>query len=52
MHTFVWVIQALFLVGVAGCAITIPLCAWKFVSVLFEPADESEAAEAQANADD
>ena len=52
MHTFVWFVQGLFLVGVAGCAITIPLCAWKFVSVLFEPPDESEVAESSAAADD
>lgn len=52
MKTFVEIIQALFLLGVAGCAITIPLCAWKFFSVLFESDEESEAAEAMANSDD
>jgi len=37
-------LEALFLIGVAGCLITIPLVAWKMFSVLFErdtdPAEE------------
>jgi hypothetical protein len=51
VKTFVWIVQALFVMGVAGCGIAIPMCAWKFFSVVFESNDESEAAEAQANSD-
>ena len=47
MKTFVTILQGLFLLGVAGCAITIPLCAWKFFSVVFESNQDAEAAEEQ-----
>jgi hypothetical protein len=30
------ILTIFFVVGWIGCAITIPICAWKFFSVLFE----------------
>ena len=35
------ILQAMFYIGVAGCALTIPIVAFKFFSVLFEK-DEGE----------
>ncbi len=35
-HLFAGGLTILFVLGVAGCAITIPLAAWKFFSVLLE----------------
>jgi len=40
------ILMGLFAIGVAGCLITIPLCAYKFFSVLLEKdPDESNGAE-------
>ena len=42
-HVLAWILTVLFAAGVAGCALVIPLAAWKFFSVLLEkgtPEDE------------
>ena len=36
IHITVHVLSILFLIGAIGCAIAIPIIAWKFASVLFE----------------
>ena len=36
MHTLVMILQGLFIIGVIGCSVTIPLAAWGYFSVLFE----------------
>ena len=42
MEILVHILQALFFAGFVGCAITIPICAWKYFAVLFEPDSEEE----------
>jgi hypothetical protein len=36
-----WMLATIFAIGAVGCAITIPIAAYRFFSVLFEK-DESE----------
>lgn len=36
-----WIIVTIFAIGAVGCAITIPIAAYRFFSVLFEK-DDSE----------
>lgn len=36
------ILMGLFAIGVAGCMITIPICAYKFFSVLLEKNDTDE----------
>ena len=47
------ILQGVFVAGMIGCAITIPICAWKYFAVLFEAdTDESrESPEASQAAD-
>ena len=47
------IVQGVFVAGMIGCAITIPICAWKYFAVLFEAdTDESrESPEASQAAD-
>lgn len=40
------ILMGLFAVGVAGCLITIPICAYKFFSVLLEKNDAEERSDA------
>ena len=42
MHTFVKILEGLFVLGVIGCCITIPLAAWGYFSVLFDKDTEEE----------
>lgn len=42
MEVFVKILQVIFIAGCCGCAITIPICAWKYFSVLFEKDTEEE----------
>ena len=42
MHIFIRVLEVVFLIGVAGCAATIPMAAWGYCSVLFEKDTELE----------
>lgn len=35
-HLMARLLTVIFVIGVAGCAIVIPMAAWKFLSVLFE----------------
>lgn len=42
LHFTARVLQIIFLIGVAGCLISIPIIAVKFASVLFERGDEGE----------
>ena len=39
---FVKILEAVFLIGVAGCAVTIPMAAWGYFSVLFEKDTDAE----------
>jgi hypothetical protein len=41
----VHVLQVLFAIGWIGCAVTIPLCAWKYSSVIFEKDTDEDIAE-------
>lgn len=34
------IVEVLFLIGVAGCLVTIPVAAWGYISVLFEKDEE------------
>jgi hypothetical protein len=43
------ILQGVFIAGVVGCCLTIPLCAWKFFSVLFEGKTEEENREASSD---
>ncbi len=45
MHTLVVILQAVFILGVIGCCITIPLAAWGYFSVLFQKDTEAERGE-------
>lgn len=45
MEVFVKILQVIFIAGCCGCAITIPICAWKYFSVLFEKDTEEESHE-------
>ena len=49
-HILVKVLTVLFLIGVAGCLVTIPIVAWKFFSVLLEKDDAENGAETPASA--
>jgi hypothetical protein len=49
LHILVKVLTVLFAIGVAGCAVTIPIVAWKFFSVLFEKDASENGAEASAS---
>lgn len=40
MTVFIKFLEGLFLIGVAGCLLTIPMAAWKYCSVIFEKDDE------------
>ena len=52
MVAFVKVLEALFIIGVIGCCVTIPLAAWGYFSVLFEKdTDEDAGVDAKANSD-
>ncbi|MFB3813555.1 MAG: hypothetical protein ACE14L_05540 [Terriglobales bacterium] len=42
LHTLAQIIIAVFVIGVAGCAIAIPVIAYRFISVLFEKDKEEE----------
>lgn len=42
MHILIRILMAVFLAGVAGCLLVIPIVAVKFASVLFEPSNASE----------
>ena len=48
MHTFVKILEGLFVLGVVGCAVTIPMAAWGYFSVLFEKDTEEERGETNA----
>ncbi len=45
MHTLVVILQMVFIVGVIGCCVTIPLAAWGYFSVLFQKDTEVERGE-------
>lgn len=45
MRYLVLFLQGLFIVGVVGCCITIPLAAWGYFSVLFKKDAETEGGE-------
>lgn len=45
MHTLVVVLQVVFIIGVVGCCVTIPLAAWGYFSVLFQKDTDAEQAE-------
>jgi hypothetical protein len=45
MHILVLILQGLFIIGVAGCCVTIPLAAWGYFSVLFQKDTEAEQAD-------
>jgi hypothetical protein len=40
MQWLLHILQGMFLVGVVGCGLTIPIVAFKFFSVLFEKDEE------------
>jgi hypothetical protein len=42
LHLTVHVLQVLFVIGVAGCVISVPIIAVKFASVLFEKDHQDE----------
>jgi hypothetical protein len=48
-HITAHVLTIIFMVGVAGCAIAIPIIAWKFASVLFEKDLDGDDASAKAD---
>ena len=50
LHILVKVLTVLFLIGVAGCLVTIPIVAWKFFSVLLEKDETENGAETPASA--
>ncbi len=43
-HGVAWILTIIFAIGLAGCAIVIPLAAWKFFSVLLEKDTPDESA--------
>ena len=51
MRFLVLFLQGLFIVGVVGCCITIPLAAWGYFSVLFKKDTEAERGEREMQAD-
>ncbi len=52
MRILVLILQAIFILGVIGCCVTIPLAAWGYFSVLFQKdTDEERGAEADVRAD-
>ncbi len=42
IHVLVHIVMLLFMVGVAGCLLVIPVVAVKFAAVLFEKTPEAE----------
>ncbi len=55
MHVLAMILQIVFVLGLIGCAITIPLAAWGYFSVLVEKDTDAERGidrEAQTNAAD
>jgi hypothetical protein len=40
MSVLINILEGLFLLGCAGCVITIPLAAWKYCSVILEKNEE------------
>lgn len=42
MRVLVLVLQGIFIVGVIGCCVTIPLAAWGYFSVLFQKDTDAE----------
>ncbi len=51
MHLVIRFVEIAFLIGVAGCLVTIPSAAWAYCSVLFEKDQEEQPPETAA-ADD
>jgi hypothetical protein len=51
MRYLVLFLQGLFIVGVLGCCITIPLAAWGYFSVLFKKDSETERGENEVPTD-
>jgi hypothetical protein len=51
MKYLVLFLQGLFIVGVVGCCITIPMAAWGYFSVLFQKDPEAERGDNQVEAD-
>src|ERR1041384_1945608 len=49
MHVMVMILEGLFIIGVVGCAVTIPLAAWGYFSVLFEKDSAEEVGTEAAN---
>ncbi|HEU5452590.1 MAG TPA: hypothetical protein VFU76_11420 [Terriglobales bacterium] len=45
LKALVKVLEVVFFLGWAGCAITIPVAAWKYCSVILERDDEPDEAE-------
>jgi hypothetical protein len=44
IHFLIRLLSAAFVIGAAGCALLIPVVAFKFVAVLFEPDPEHDPA--------
>ena len=49
MHVMDMILEGLFIIGVVGCAVTIPLAAWGYFSVLFEKDSAEEVGTEAAN---
>lgn len=45
MHTLAVILQIVFILGVIGCCVTIPLAAWGYFSVLLQKDTDEERGE-------
>ena len=51
MRYLVLFLQGLFIVGLVGCCVTIPMAAWGYFSVLFKKDTEADTSESEIATD-